>query len=324
MIRDIVINGSLAFQEGQQLVVELVQENHDRPDFRYVVTSPFSGVRYQLSDADIAPSSAYQEPADSTTPSRLGHWRWIAVSGIAVLVLALAAGAAYFLFFRTKTVPNVMGLSKQTAEQKIKSAGFKTSSSCKYPHEIGSEKVVTQEPKAGTKDKNIDTVKIVITDPAMESALSQAQGAVGQANSALQEVQAMGIDTSDLAGVIQNAQAKLDNARSVADCVGPTESASFFAGTVINSCNAKKQAAAIQQERSQQIANCRSAMISYARANSAGGISVYFVSFSMNNDCTAASAWLNGTSNGMTVGKVKIVAVRRGDSWVVTDFGTGI
>jgi len=324
VIQDIVIDGTLVFKEGQQLAVEQVHPNLERPDYRYVVTSPFSGVRYQLSDADVAPGHVYQAVTETTAVARSGRLRWILISIAAFLVLALGAGATYYIFFKVKSVPAVMGLGKQAAEQKIVSAGFKASCTCKYPHPIGSEKVVVQEPKAGTKDKKIDTVKIVITDPAMESAITQAAQAVGQANNALREAQAMGIDTSDLAGPIQNAQAKLDNAASVADCVGPNDSASFWAGTVINSCNAKKQAFVAQQERNRQISNCKSAMISYARASSASGMSMSFMSFSMNGDCTAASAWLNGSVDGQPVGQVKITAVRRGDSWVVTDFGTGI
>jgi len=324
VIQDIIIDGVLVFKAGQNLVVEKVDPNPQSPLYRYVVASPLTGTRYQLSDTNvIADQASLAQPVESGTGAKRSR-RLIFILAASVLVLALAGGAAYFLFFRTKTVPSVMGLGKQVAESKIASAGFKVSCSCKYPHPIGTEKVVWQEPKAGTKDKKIKTVKIVITDPAMESALLQAQQAVGQANGSLHEVQAMGIDTADLAVPIQNAQAKLDNARSVADCVCPTDSASFWAGTVINSCNARKQTFLAQQERSRQIANCKSAMLSYASANSASGMSMSFSSFSINGDYTAASAWLNGSVNGMPVGLVKIVAVRRGDSWVVTDFGSGI
>jgi len=324
VIQDINIDGVLVFKAGQNLVVEKVDPNPQRPTYRYVVSSPLTGIRYQLSDTNVVAAETVQPPSTASDAVATRSRRLIFILAASVLVLVLAAGAAYFLFFRTKAVPSVMGLGKQAAEGKITSAGFRVSSSCKYPHPIGSEKVVWQEPKAGTKDKKVKTVRIVITDPAMESALLQAQQAVGQANGALHEVQALGIDTSDLAGPIQSAQAKLDNARSVADCVGATDSASFWAGTVINSCTAKKQAFVAQQERSTQIANCKSAMISYARSSSASGMSMSFSSFSMNGDCTAASAWLNGSVNGTPVGQVKIVAVRRGDSWVVTDFGTGI
>lgn len=322
--RDITIGGQIAFYLNEVVTVEKVDPNPSRPDFKYVVTSQYAGTKYQLSDADVAPREARQSPTIGTMAAPSKHWRWIAISAVALLALVLIAGALYFVFFRTKTVPNVMGLRKSVAEKKITSAGFKASCSCKYPNPIGSEKVVWQEPKAGTKDKKVDSVKIVITDPEMESAILQAQQAVGQANDALRAVQAMGIDTADLVGPIQTAQAKLDGARSVVECVGPSDSASFWAGTVINSCNAKKQAFAAQQERARQIANCRSAMLSYARASSASGVSMSFSSFSMNSDCTAASAWLQGTMpSGQYIGIVKIQAVRRGDSWIVTDFGTG-
>ena len=322
--RDVSIDNTLVFKTGDRLVVELIHPNPERPDYKYVVTSPHSGTKYQLSDAEVAPEdvSRIQSPESDSRPSR--RWRSIVVSAVVLLVLVLAAGAVYFIFFKTKTVPGVIGLSKPAAEQTIASAGYKASCTCKYPHPIGTEKVVWQTPKQGTRDKKVDTVKIVISDLAMESAVNQAQQAVGQANGVLHELQAMGIDTADLAGPIQNAQAKLDAAHSVADCVGQTDSASYWAGTVINSCNAKKQAFMVQQERSRQIANCQSAMLSYARANSASGMSIGFSSFSMNSDCTAASAMLHGSLNGQTLESVKITAIRRGDSWVVTDFGTGI
>lgn len=322
--RDIVIGGQTAFSLDEIVTVEKVDSNLLRPGSKYVVTSQYTGTKYQLSDADIAPREAPQSPPIETTAAPSRRWPWIVIPAVAALVLVLVAGALYFVFFRTKTVPNVMGLSKRVAEQRITSAGFKTSWTCKYPILTGSEKVVWQEPKAGVKDRKVDTVKIVISDPEMESAILQAQQAVGQANDALREVQALGIDTTDLVGPIQNAQAKLDGARSIADCVGPTDSAGFWAGTVINSCNAKKQAFLSQQERNSQIANCRSTMLSYARANSASGLSISFSSFSINSDCTAATAWLSGTMpSGQYIGIVRIQAVRRGDSWVITDFGTG-
>jgi hypothetical protein len=324
VIRDIIIDGVLVFQKGQQLVVESIQPNPDRPDCKYVIASPFSGVRYQLSDADVAPAQVPEASAQQPVGTRPHRLRWIAVSAVVLVVLVLAAGAVYFIFLRNKAVPDVMGLATKVAEQKITSAGFKAACTCKYPHPTGSEKVVSQDPKAGTKDKKINTVNIVITDPQMESAYFQASQAIGQANDSLREVQAMGIDTADLVAPIQNAQAKLNNARSVADCIGAPESAGTWAGAVINACNAKKQAFVAQQERSRQISNCKSTMISYARANAAPGISMSFMSFSMNGGCTAASAWLDGSVGGQPVGQVKIVAVRRGDSWVVTDFGTGI
>lgn len=322
--RDIVIGGQTAFSFGSAVIVEKVDPNVHRPHYKYVVTSPHTGTRYQLSDADIAPREVPQSSAIGTTAASSKRWRWIVIPAVAALALVMIAGAIYFVFFRTKTVPNVMGLSKALAEKEVTSAGFKFSCSCKYPNPIGSEKVVWQKPEAGTRDKKVDTVEIVITDPDMESAILQAQQAVGQANNALQEVQVMGIDTADLVGPIQSAQTKLDGAQSVEDCIGPTDSASFWAGTVINSCTAKKEAYIAQQERNRQIANCKSAMVAYARANSASGLSISFSSFSMNGDCTAASAWLQGTtSSGQYIGIVRIQAVRRGDSWVVTDFGTG-
>jgi PASTA domain len=322
---DIIVDGAVAFKKGERVSIEKVDPNQQRPQYRYVTLSRTLDQRFQLSDSDITPlPKEVPKPEARTAWSPRTH-RLLIGAGVAVLVLAVSFTLIFFLVIRqNKVVPNVMGLTKNLATQKIESTGFKVSYRYHYSHPNGKEKVIEQKPVAGTKDKKVKVVDILLTDREMESALAQATGAVAQANAALQEVQTMGIDTSDLGQAILTAQARLDNADCIEDCVGQTDSSAHWAGVAINACQAKKQEFAVNQERDRQIANCRSAMLSYARASSAPGVSMSFSSFSMNSDGTSATAMLNGTIGGVTLESAMIKAVRRGDTWVVTDFGTGI
>ena len=60
---DIVVNGVLAFGRGEQVVVQQVSPNPQRPEYRYNVMSARTGTWYQLRDADIvAPSPAQVQP----------------------------------------------------------------------------------------------------------------------------------------------------------------------------------------------------------------------------------------------------------------------
>jgi len=57
---DIVVNGVLAFGRGEQVVVQQVSPNPQRPEYRYNVMSARTGTLYQLRDADIMPPFATQ------------------------------------------------------------------------------------------------------------------------------------------------------------------------------------------------------------------------------------------------------------------------
>ena len=64
--RDIVIGGQTAFSMDEMVTVEKVDSNLHRSGSKYVVTSQYTGTKYQLSDADIAPREVPQSPP---TPS---------------------------------------------------------------------------------------------------------------------------------------------------------------------------------------------------------------------------------------------------------------
>jgi hypothetical protein len=55
VIRDVDIGGELAFASGEQVVVEKIDPNVSRPEYRYVVFSRSLGRRFQLSEGDISP-----------------------------------------------------------------------------------------------------------------------------------------------------------------------------------------------------------------------------------------------------------------------------
>lgn len=89
---DIIINDAVAFSRGEEVVVETVAPNAQKPEYRYVVTSARLGSKYQLRDADIVlPIPSVQEqPESQSTQSRLASFGWwkIAVIGVGVLVVA--------------------------------------------------------------------------------------------------------------------------------------------------------------------------------------------------------------------------------------------
>ena len=59
---DIVIDGELAFREGERVTVETVAPNPEMPQFKYTVYSPLLKLRYQLSDSNISPEAAPPAP----------------------------------------------------------------------------------------------------------------------------------------------------------------------------------------------------------------------------------------------------------------------
>ena len=88
--RDIVIGGQTAFSLDEIVTVEKVDSNLLRPGSKYVVTSQYTGTKYQLSDADIAPREVPQSPPIETTAAPSRRWPWIVIPAVAALVLVLA------------------------------------------------------------------------------------------------------------------------------------------------------------------------------------------------------------------------------------------
>lgn len=66
---DIVIDNQVAFKAGETVMVEAVSPNEQRPEYKYVVTSPGLGKKFSLSDADL---SELPPGAAATAPSGRG------------------------------------------------------------------------------------------------------------------------------------------------------------------------------------------------------------------------------------------------------------
>ena len=246
----------------------------------------------------------------------------------AVLVTTGVGIGGYFgvknTIFAKKEVPLITGVSEQEAKQKVENAGLKFEPKYTHDYRTGNEVVVEQSLKGGDEVDEGTVITGTLEDKDMQSAREQAKGAVGGANTSLTEVQAMGIDTSDLAGPIQNAQSKLDNAKTVDELVGPTDSAAYWAGVVINGCNEKTQAYLAQQERERQIANCKAAMLAVARESAGPDLTrVWLEDFWMDNSSTRARAIVQGIDSLGRISPAGVEAARQGDTWVITYFGTG-
>lgn len=141
----------------------------------------------------------------------------------------------------TVEVPSFTGLDKAGAEAKAKKEGITLELTYARSYRTGKEEVVSQKPEAGMHAVKGNPVTAVLDDKDMASAMQDAEQKIGEANAALADIQALGIDTSDLAQPMQTAQARHDTAKTITDLTGPTESSVYFANLVIQSCGAKKQ-----------------------------------------------------------------------------------
>jgi len=63
---DIVIENQYAFRQGEQVIVESITPNPQRPEYKYVVVSATLQKRFQLSDADLAIVQQPQQPIEPT------------------------------------------------------------------------------------------------------------------------------------------------------------------------------------------------------------------------------------------------------------------
>lgn len=64
MARDIIIDGTAAFSRGEQVKIEKIEPNLQRPEYKYVVFSQNLQKYFQLSDADLV-----MPPPPATPPS---------------------------------------------------------------------------------------------------------------------------------------------------------------------------------------------------------------------------------------------------------------
>jgi len=113
--RDVTVNDQYAFRNSEQVVVESITANAERPDYKYVVFSQRLKKKFQLSDNDLILPSAVAAPAPdpifATFPERVspGPTKPAARSGrlagaslkkpvliTAAIVLVIAVAVVYF------------------------------------------------------------------------------------------------------------------------------------------------------------------------------------------------------------------------------------
>lgn len=68
---DIAVNGMLAFGRGEQVVVQRISPDPQRPEYRYSVMSARTGTWYLLRDADIMPPFATQAQPQQPVQQRV-------------------------------------------------------------------------------------------------------------------------------------------------------------------------------------------------------------------------------------------------------------
>ena len=91
----IVEGGKVAFEAGEQVEIESVQPNAQRPEYKYVVFSSRLQKRFQLSDNDVQPAPQMPPPQPVQQPvhepprrKATSGWRKVAVIAIVVVVAA--------------------------------------------------------------------------------------------------------------------------------------------------------------------------------------------------------------------------------------------
>jgi hypothetical protein len=57
---EVLVDGKVAFSQGEQVIVEQVLPNQQNPEYKYVVVSAKLGTKFQLSDADLVAMQAPQ------------------------------------------------------------------------------------------------------------------------------------------------------------------------------------------------------------------------------------------------------------------------
>jgi len=143
VLRDVVIEGKVAFRKGDRVTVEKITSNPDRPDYRYVVKSELLQKRFQLSDRDISVQPAPEAgpgafattgaPSDarvvstptSTRESRLNS-RLILALALAVVVAA-GIGVTLWLFLGRDSAEAKIGRLKKELTVIVEDAGDTTS-----------------------------------------------------------------------------------------------------------------------------------------------------------------------------------------------------
>lgn len=116
---DIIINNAVAFSSGEEVIVETVAPNVQKPEYRYVVTSARLGSKFQLRDVDVvlpsappppygqapvAPPSPPQAPRIKQT-EKSGKAKWILAICISIFAVLIVAVIGYLVLFKRLEVP---------------------------------------------------------------------------------------------------------------------------------------------------------------------------------------------------------------------------
>lgn len=157
----------------------------------------------------------------------------------------------------------------------------------------------------------------------LQEAKASATKKLADATSAVKEVAAMGVDTTDLVSMLSDATSRLEKARTAEQA----NEAASIADSVIAECAVRKASAAQAQAREADIAAARQVMFDYANAEKGNTESISLVDFSMNDARTSASGTYSGMvtvhtdpdNAGMT-NVFHVTAQKQGGQWVVTDF----
>ncbi|TWS19666.1 Stk1 family PASTA domain-containing Ser/Thr kinase [Tsukamurella asaccharolytica] len=119
--------------------------------------TPVQHTRAETMHEPLPPETA----AQPWTPPRKNRAKtWIIVALIAVVSLLLAFGGWWLASGQYTTVPNVTGLNRAAAEQRIKDAGLDVELAGTYSNDITEDTITRVDPSAGSRISRFDTVTL--------------------------------------------------------------------------------------------------------------------------------------------------------------------
>jgi RNA polymerase sigma-70 factor (ECF subfamily) len=207
----------------------------------------------------VAAAATVGAAATAATATSKGWSRTMIVAAVVIGMHILSgAGIGTYMILKStiwakKKVPNFSGLTSGEAKKTAEASGLITREiypETPYRHDV--VVALKQEPAVDILVDSGTAVRLTFQDKGMDDARAQAENRIGSANNALAEVHGMGLDTSDLDPTLRQAQAKHDQAKTLEDYVGTTNSAAYYSDVVIQGCTAKKAAEAARQQAAAQ------------------------------------------------------------------------
>jgi len=136
---DMVISGILVFGRGEQVVVQQVSPDPQRPEYRYSVMSAKTGTWYQLRDADIMPPFATQAQPQQPMQQPYAEQRRRRMPYPAAPIIGVLAGASGIVMIISTFLVWISG-SGMSGWRMMSSSGFGTTRN--FLFSVGASRII--------------------------------------------------------------------------------------------------------------------------------------------------------------------------------------